>query len=116
MFTDLLNLPQKLRGHTLGSAEQRTIQKDQVLSIAGMTWADYEQLTSCTFTDYKISYSNEIITIVFKSRNHERIAEVINGPLETYCRKYNFAYFPMGSTTLKNPPKSGKEPDHSFDE
>ena len=106
MFTDLLNLPQEF-------SDRATVQ-DQVLSIAGMTWADYEQLTEGENSAFRASYFNGIITIVSPSRNHERIAEIINGLIKTYCRKYNLAYFPMGSTTLKNPPKSGKEPDHSF--
>lgn len=105
MFTDLLNLPL--------NRDRATIQ-DQVLSIAGMTWTDYEQLTGNEYLNYRASYLNGTITIVSPSRNHERIAEIINGLIKTYCRKYNLAYFPMGSTTLKNPPKSGKEPDHSF--
>ncbi|MEO1006553.1 MAG: Uma2 family endonuclease, partial [Cyanobacteria bacterium J06638_38] len=48
------------------------------------------------------------------SLNHERIAEVINGLVKAYCRKYNLLYFPWGSTTLRNPFTAGKEPDHSF--
>ena len=48
------------------------------------------------------------------SKNHERIAEIISGLIKTFCRKYNLAYFPLGSTTFKKPPLAGKEPDHSF--
>lgn len=104
MFTDLLNLP-------LDS--DRASRADQILSLAGMTWDDYERLTK-EYLEYRISYLNGVITIVSPSRSHERIAEIINGLIKTYCRKYNLAYFPMGSTTLKNPPLAGKEPDHSF--
>ena len=104
MFTDLLNLPLD---------RDRASHADQTLSLAGMSWDDYERLTEENF-GYRISYWNGVITIVSPSRNHERIAEVINGLIKTYCRKYNLAYFPIGSTTLKNPPLVGKEPDHSF--
>ncbi len=104
MFTNLLNLP-------LDS--DRASRADQTLSLAGMTWDDYERLTEASL-GYRISYLKGVITIVSPSRNHERIAETINGLIKTYCRKYNLAYFPMGSTTLKNPPLAGKEPDHSF--
>lgn len=104
MFTDLLNLPLN---------RDRATHADQTLSLAGMAWDDYERLTEEDF-GYRISYLDGVITIVSPSRNHERIAEVINGLIKTYCRKYNLAYFPMGSTTLKNPPLAGKEPDHSF--
>ena len=104
MFTDLLNLP-------LDS--NRASRADQILSLAGMNWDDYEKLTEEDL-GYRISYLNGVITVVSPSISHERIAEVINGLIKTYCRKYHLAYFPMGSTTLKNPPLAGKEPDHSF--
>lgn len=105
MFTDLLNLP---------IDSDRAQAQDQILSLSGMSWSDYEKLTSQDYLGYRISYLNGVITIVSPSRNHERIAEIINGLIKTYCRKYNRVYFPMGSTTLKNPPQAGKEPDHSF--
>jgi Uma2 family endonuclease len=104
VFTDLLNLPLD---------RDRASRADQTLSLAGMTWDDYERLTEEDL-GYRISYLHGVITIVSPSRNHERIAEVINGLVKTYCRKYSLAYFPMGSTTLKKPPLAGKEPDHSF--
>ena len=105
MFTDLLNLP---------IDSDRASQQDQILSLSGMSWTDYEGLTSQDYLGYRVSYLNGVITIVSPSRSHERIAEIINGLIKTYCRKYNRVYFPMGSTTLKNPPLAGKEPDHSF--
>jgi Uma2 family endonuclease len=104
VFTDLLNLPLD---------RDRASHGDQTLSLSGMTWEDYERLTEEDF-GYRISYLNGVITIVSPSKNHERVAEVINGLIKTYCRKYQLAYFPMGATTLKNPPLAGKEPDHSF--
>jgi Uma2 family endonuclease len=104
VFTDLLNIPIDVN---------RASRADQILSLAQMTWDDYEKLTE-EYLGYRISYLNGVITIVSPSKNHERIAEIINGLIKTYCRKYDLAYFPMGSTTLKNPPLAGKEPDHSF--
>ena len=122
MFTDFLNLP-------LNS--DRAHAQDQILSLSGMSWSDYEQLTSQEYLSYRVSYLYGVITIVSPSRNHEKIAEIINGLIKTYCRKYGRVYFSLGSTTLKNPPLSGKErqdpasserrkgmfaktPDHSF--
>jgi len=104
MFTDVLNLP-------LNS--DRAKRADQILTLNNMSWSDYEQLL-VTDIGYKTSYWHGVITIVSPSKNHERIAEIINGLIKTYCRKYNLIYFPMGSTTIKNPPLAGKEPDHSF--
>jgi Uma2 family endonuclease len=104
MFTDVLNLPIN---------SDRANRADQILTLNNMNWSDYEQLVA-TNIGYKASYWDGVITIVSPSRNHERIAEIINGLIKTYCRKYNLIYFPMGSTTIKNPPLAGKEPDHSF--
>ena len=104
MFTDVLNLP-------LNS--DRANRADRILTLNNMSWSDYEQLVE-TDIGYKASYWHGVITIVSPSRNHERIAEIINGLIKTYCRKYNLIYFSMGSTTIKNPPLAGKEPDRSF--
>jgi Uma2 family endonuclease len=104
MFTDVLNLPIN---------SDRANRADQILTLNNMNWSDYEQLL-VTDIGYKASYWDGVITIVSPSKNHERIAEIINGLIKTYCRKYNLIYFPMGSTTIKNPPLAGKEPDHSF--
>ena len=106
MFTDLLNLAQ--------SASDRASQSDQVLSLSNMSWSDYEQLTGGEYLSYRAAYFDGVITIVSPSRNQEKIAEIINGLVKTYCRKFKVSYFPLGSMTLKNPPLAGKEPDHSF--
>ena len=104
MFTDRLNLP-------LDS--ERLALQDQILSLSGMTWKDFEKLTE-ERTNYRLSYFERTITIVSPSLNHEKIAEIINGLIKTYCRKHNLLYFAMGSTTLKSPFTVGKEPDRSF--
>jgi len=105
MFTDQLNLP---------IDRERLSQQDQTLSLAGMTWDDYEKLTEGECLGYRISYWNGVITLVSPSQNHELIERVISILINAYCRKYNLIYFPMGSTTLKNPPLAGKEPDTSY--
>lgn len=105
MFTDLLNLP---------IDSDRASKSEQILSLSDMSWSDYEQLTAQEYLGYRVSYFNGVITIVSPSRNHETISEVISGLIKAYCRKYNLLYFPMGSTTLKNPPLAGKEPDTSY--
>jgi len=105
VFTDFLNL---------SLDRDRLFQADQVLSLSNLDWSDYEALTSQDYLPYKVSYFQGVITIVSPSRNHERIADIINGLIRTYCRKYNLVYFALGSTTLKNPPLAGKEPDCSF--
>lgn len=106
MLTDILNIPIDI---------ERAKLADQILSLAEMTWIDYEQLTETEeYSGYLISYWHGLITIVSPSKNHERIAEIISGLIKTFCRQQNLPYFPLGSTTLKKPPLAGKEPDHSF--
>lgn len=105
MFTDKLGLSLK---------RDPTSLQDQTLTLSGMTWEDYEQLTQDNRSSYRISYLNRVITIVSPSQNHEVIERVISILINAYCRKYRLIYFPMGSTTLKNPPLAGKEPDTSY--
>ena len=89
-------------------------QQDQTLSLAGMTWTDYEKFNSEEYLGYRVSYFNGVITLVSPSKNHERIAQTIAVLICAYCRKFNLLYFPMGSTRLENKPLAGKEPDVSF--
>ncbi|MEL7009946.1 MAG: Uma2 family endonuclease [Cyanobacteria bacterium J06648_1] len=106
MFTDRLNIP---------IDRDRARLADQILSLAEICWDDYEELTKTEeYSGYRTSYWYGVLTIVSPSRNHERIAEIINGLIKAFCRHQNLAYFPLGSTTLKKPPLAGKEPDHSF--
>ena len=89
-------------------------QKDQTLSFAGMSWADYEKFDSEEYPGYRVSYFNGVITLVSPSQNHEVIAEVINYLIVAYCEQIQLLYYPMRSTRLVNKPLAGKEPDVSF--
>ena len=95
-------------------SSDRLNQQDQTLRLAGMDWADYEQLLSEEYPGYRLSFFKGIITLVSPSKNHERIAEVISCLIMAYCRKFNLLYYPMRSTTLKQKPLVGKEPDVSY--
>ncbi len=92
----------------------RLQKQDQTLSLAGMTWTDYEKFNSEEYPGYRVSYFDGVITLVSPSKNHERIAQIIAILVSAYCRKYNLPYFPMGSTRLEHKPLAGKEPDVSF--
>ena len=94
--------------------QTKLAKEDQVLILTGMTWSDFEQLTDEEYLGYRASYKDGEITIVSPGRNHERIGRTISILVVAYCRKYNKRYFPFGSTTLKNPPLAGKEPDTAF--
>ncbi len=88
--------------------------QDQTLSLAGMTWTDYEKFNAEEYLGYRVSYFNGVITLVSPSLNHERIAQTITILVCAYCRKFHLPYFPMGSTRLSNKPFAAKEPDVSF--
>lgn len=92
----------------------RLNQQDQTLRLAGMNWADYEQLTSSEYPGYRVSFLKGVITLVSPSKNHERIAEVISCLIMAYCREFQLLYYPMRSTTLKQKPLVGKEPNVSY--
>ena len=92
----------------------RLQKQDQTLSLAGMTWIDYEKFNSEEYPGYRVSYFDGVITLVSPSKNHERIAQTIAILVFAYCRKFSLLYFPLGSTRLENKPLAGKEPDVSF--
>lgn len=93
---------------------ERVQGQDRTLSLAGMTWAEYEKFDSEEYLGYRVSYFNGVITLVSPSKNHERIAATIAILVVAYCRQLNLVYFPMRSTRLSNKPDAGKEPDVSF--
>ena len=88
--------------------------QDQTLSLAGMTWEDYEKFNAVEYPGYRTSFFKGIINLVSPSKNHERIAQTIAILVSAYCRRFKIDYFPMGSTRLKKKPLAGKEPDVSF--
>ncbi len=90
------------------------VKEDQMLILTGVSWLDFEQLTDEEYLGYRASYKDGEIRIVSPGRNHERICEIIRVLIISYCQKHNKSYFPFGSTTLKNPPLVGKEPDAAF--
>lgn len=94
--------------------QERILEQDQILSLSGMTWQDFEYFTSEEYSGYRISYQDGEIIIVSPGRNHERIVQVINRLIVAYCEQFSILDFPFGSTTLKSSPSVGKEPDVSF--
>jgi Uma2 family endonuclease len=87
--------------------------KDKTIVLADMTWDNYQELLEKN-SNYRISYFAGIITIMSPSRNHERIAETISILINAYCRKNKINYFALGSSDIKIPPVSGKQPDTSY--
>jgi Uma2 family endonuclease len=89
-------------------------QQDQILTITGTTWSDYQDFESLEYPGYRVSYLNGEITIVSPGRNHERIAAVINRLIIAYCDKYNLQDFPFGQTRLNVWGQTGREPDIAY--
>ena len=87
-------------------------QQDQILTITGATWADYQQFESDR--GYRAAYFNGEIAIVSPGRNHERIAAVIDRLIIAYCEKYNISDFPFGQTRLNVWGQAGREPDLAY--
>ncbi len=71
----LINIPKVRQSDRFNDNLTR---QDQTLILSGMTWDDFEQLTSEEYSGYRISYFDGEIIIVSPGRNHERIAEIIN--------------------------------------
>lgn len=87
--------------------------KDKTITLANMTWDDYQTITQEN-QGYRISFFEGVISIMSPSRNHERIAQTISILINAYCRQYNIDYFSLGSSDIKTPPIAGKQPDVSY--
>ena len=88
--------------------------QDQILTITGATWADYQNFESQEYSSYRVAYFQGEITIVSPGRNHERIAAVINRLIIAYCEKYEIQDFPFGQTRLNVWGQAGREPDLAY--
>ena len=87
---------------------------DQILTITGADWLDYQNFNSQEYPGYRVSYFNGEITIVSPGRNHERIAAVIERLIIAYCEKYEIQDFPFGQTRLNVWGQAGREPDLAY--
>ena len=88
-------------------------QQEQILTITGATWADYQKFNREDLK-YRVAYFKGEITIVSPGRNHERIAAVINRLIVAYCEKYKIQDFPFGQTRLNVWGQAGREPNLAY--
>lgn len=88
--------------------------RDTTVALSDMTWEDYESLANNNNSNYRISYYEQVITLMSPSRNHERIAQTITILINAYCRAFGIEYFALGSTDIRNPPHSAKQPDAQY--
>ena len=93
---------------------ERFTRHDQVLSITGATWNDYQAFSSEEYPGYRVSYFQGEIIIVSPGLNHEIIAEVINRLIIAYCEQYDIQDFPFRQTRLEAVGQVGREPDVAY--
>ncbi len=85
--------------------------------ITGVNWEQYEALLADLgdHTGYRVAYLDGVLEIVAPSRRYERGKTQIGTLLEAYFVETDTEYFPMGSTTLRQPQQqAGGEPDESY--
>lgn len=85
--------------------------------ITGVSWEGYEVLLQDLGDSgkYRVTYFDGVIELVSPSRRHERQKSIIGSLLEAYFQEQRIRYFPLGSTTFRQPDKrGGTEPDESY--
>lgn len=87
---------------------------DQIAILTDATWEDFEKLTGEDYLGYLASYRDEEIIIVSPGRNHENTKGLTGDLIIAFCDAVEIDYYHFGSTTLKNTPQVGKEPDDSY--
>ncbi len=88
-----------------------TQKSDRITTITNTTWAEY---ISLDLPSKRVSFRNEVITILSPGRNHELIGDYIRLIILAYCRNFNIPAFTFNQTTLKEEGKEGKEPDVAY--
>lgn len=83
--------------------------------LSDVPWPQYQTLLNeLGNTSYRVSYLNGVLEVVAPSRRHESSKTRIGDLLLIYFLETNTEYFPMGSTTLRQAPQAGGEPDESY--
>ncbi|MEM6716253.1 MAG: Uma2 family endonuclease [Cyanobacteria bacterium P01_D01_bin.6] len=95
---------------TLDDPEERRV-------LSRVSWAQYEALLADLgdASAYRVHFLDGVLEILAPSLNHERGKTLMGNLLELYFLETDTEYFPMGSTTLKQPEQqAGGEPDESY--
>lgn len=85
--------------------------------LSQVSWAQYQALLTDLgdATPYRVHYLDGVLELLVPSRKHESGKTHIGTLLEIYFFETDTDYFPMGSTTLRQPDRrAGGEPDESY--
>lgn len=85
--------------------------------LSRVSWTQYESLLADLgdASTYRVHYLDGVLEILAPSHNHESGKTQLGNLLELYFLETDTEYFPMGSTTLKQPEQqAGGEPDESY--
>lgn len=96
--------------------EERHVE-DQVIQLAGVTWADYERLLEIRGESSipRFTYLEGVLEIMSPSRDHEQIKSILGRLFEAYCLDKGLHFLPLGSWTLKEKKvERGAEPDECY--
>jgi Uma2 family endonuclease len=98
-------------------AKSKNTDSEEILIINNIDWEQYENLLKLIGDTRGIllKYGEKTLTIMSPSRNHEIYKKNIGILIETYCFAKQIQFYPLGSTTFRNPTaKKGIEPDQSY--
>lgn len=85
--------------------------------ISGVSWEGYETFLAdqADRSARRVVYLDGVLEIVSPSRRHESRKSMIGSLLEDYLKEKRIRYFPLGSTTFRDPlQQGGIEPDESY--
>ncbi len=101
----------------LQDLETENRDREQRYMTSEVSWNAYETLLAKIGDrgGYRIAYLDGTLEIMSPSRRHEGEKKRIATLLEAYFEKTDTEYFPLGSTTFRQPERSsGVEPDESY--
>jgi Uma2 family endonuclease len=98
-------------------AQTRDTHSDEVFVLNNVSWEQFNELLE-TIPDQRgtlFRYLAGELEIMAPSRNHEQVKKILGILLECYFFEREIDFFPLGSTTFKDPiSQKGIEPDECY--
>ncbi|MBE9138107.1 Uma2 family endonuclease [Nodosilinea sp. LEGE 07088] len=85
--------------------------------LSQVSWAQYQALLTDLgdASPYRVHYLDGVLELVASNRRHETEKKRFSNLVHIYFLETDTDYFPMGSTTLRQPDRqAGGEPDESY--